>query len=67
LGHSAEVFEQRELPHRQSELISLDLTLDIRLGNFAPVEGGDRAFPQLMSVCGIVEPDKGDNGQDGDH
>ena len=31
LRHSAEVFEQRELPHRQSELIGFDLTLDIRL------------------------------------
>ena len=67
LTHSAQVFEQRELPHRQSELISLDLTLDIRLGNFTPVDGGDRASPQLIGICGIVEPDKGDNRQDGDH
>ena len=24
-------------------------------------------LPQLISVCGIVEPYKGNNGQDGDH
>ena len=23
--------------------------------------------PKVIGVCGIVEPDEGDNGQDGDH
>src|SRR5262245_41212579 len=59
LCHSAKAFEQRELPHCQSELICFDLTLDIRLGNVVSVDGGDRAPSQARNFGGIVEPYKG--------